>query len=133
MGGTTPHVVAFCCQNAVTDDLSLTAEARLAYEPEVRVAFLPCSSKVETLGIIKAFEAGAEGVLVFGCDGSHCRMTDGNKRARRIVNHTKKLLAETGIEPTRLSMFTIESGECASFHEAALAMTRRIASLSEAS
>jgi len=126
-----PHVVGFCCQNAVIDDPTLKAAERLDYEPEVRVVFVPCSSKVETLSIIKAFEAGAEGVFVFGCDGTHCRMTDGNKRAQRTVNYAKSLLSQAGMDEARLDMFTVESGEWKNFREAAAYMSERVASFAD--
>ena len=133
MDGHTPHVVGFCCQNAVKDDPTLKVTERLDYEPEVRVVLVPCSSKVETLSIIKAFEAGADGVFVFGCDGTHCRMTDGNKRAQRVVNYAKSLIAQAGIDEECLSMFTIESGEWKNFREAAAFMAKKVASLSQGS
>jgi F420-non-reducing hydrogenase iron-sulfur subunit len=41
------------------------------------------------------------------------------------VNYTKKLLAETGLEPERLEMFFLSSAEGVRFAEIATEMTER--------
>jgi len=41
------------------------------------------------------------------------------------VNYTKKLLAETGLEPERLEMYFLSSAEGARFAEIATEMTER--------
>lgn len=124
----TPSIIAFCCQNALSAEKELLGQGRLSFEPEVRIVTLPCSSKVDSLAIVKAFEAGVGGVFVLGCTGDACRMTDGNSRAARIVSYTQKLLAETGIDPTRLAMFSLEKDGFKNFAEAAEAMAKRLGS-----
>ncbi|MDB9822368.1 hydrogenase iron-sulfur subunit, partial [Deltaproteobacteria bacterium] len=81
---------------------------------------------VETLGIIKAFESGIDGVFVLGCKGNTCRLLDGNLRAQRTVNYTKKILSEIDIEMNRLSMVQIGTPEFKDFNHVARYMTELI-------
>lgn len=90
---------------------------------------LPCSSKVGTLAIIKAFEAGADGIFVLGCPDGKCHLLGGNQRARKIVNYTRRLLDEIGIESSRLEMFQLGTPEWQHLDQVAQAMTKRIESL----
>jgi len=115
----------FCCKNALKDKLS--KELCSNYEPEIFISTLPCSSKVETLAIIKAFESGADGVFVMGCAEGLCQLIDGNARAKRIVNHTKKLLVEIGINPDCLEM--IVPGPDDNFDIVAKNITKKISAL----
>ncbi|GAI53191.1 unnamed protein product, partial [marine sediment metagenome] len=48
------------------------------------------------LHILKAFEKGAAGVLVMGCQEGACRHLTGNIRAKERVNYAKDLLEELG-------------------------------------
>jgi F420-non-reducing hydrogenase iron-sulfur subunit len=126
------RILGFCCQNAIAGEGDLAGEGRMSFEPTVKIVQIPCSSKVDTLPIIKAFEAGADGVFVLGCPDQACHLLDGNLRARKVVNHTKRLLGEIGIESSRLEMFQLGTPEWEHFEQVAEAMTERIESLGKA-
>ena len=98
-------------------------------EPAVKIVVLPCSSKIETLGIIKAFESGIDGIFVLGCPDEKCHLLGGNYRARKVVKYTKKLLEEIGIESGRLEMFQLGTPECQNFDQAVRSMNEIIESL----
>ena len=95
-------IIGFCCQNAVSGEEDLAEKGRMSFEPTVKIITLPCSSKADTLGIIKAFERGADGIFVIGCPEDRCHLLGGNERARKIVNYTKRLLDEIEIGSDRL-------------------------------
>ncbi len=123
------RIIGFCCRNALDGEKGLAGRGRVAFEPTIKIVSLPCSSKVETLGIIKALESGADGVFVLGCPEGKCRLLDGNYRAQKIVNYTKRLLDEIGIESCRLEMFQLGTSECQTLDQVAQAMISRIESL----
>ena len=54
-----------------------------------------------------------------------CHFLEGNRRAKRWVHYTKRLLQEIGIEPERLEMFNMSSSMATSFVGAVEEMTRR--------
>ena len=128
------RIVGFCCKNALISlggQLDLTGDERLSLEPVIKIVQLPCSSKVETLGIIKAFESGADAIFVLGCPDEKCHLLDGNYRALKVINYTKGLLNEIGIESFRLDMFQHGTPEGQHFNQIIDTMTDRIETLSD--
>ncbi len=123
------RIIGFCCQNAISEEQDLAGEGKTSFEPEIKIVALPCSSKVETLAIIKAFESGVDGIFVLGCPEEQCHLLDGNRRAQRIVKYTKGLLKEVGIESSRLEMFQLGTPEWEHFDKVAQTMIQRIESL----
>ena len=122
-------IIGFCCQNALNSldqEQDLTGRGRFSFEPAVQVVQVPCSSKVETLGIIKAFESGVDGIFVLACAEDKCHLLGANRRARKIVNYTKELLQEIGIESRCLKMFQLGTSECRHFDQIVNTMTERI-------
>ena len=95
------NITAFCCQNA----LYTQAEAATISRPRVagvQIIEVPCSGKIDAIYLLKAFEKGADGVVVVACDPKQCTTIEGCKRLGKRVERTKKLLAEAGWEPERL-------------------------------
>ena len=127
------RIIGFCCKNAIESDPVLIERGWHAFEPEIKLITVPCSSKVETLGIIKAFESGIDGLFVLGCKENSCRLLDGNSRAQRTVNYTKKILSEIEIETDRLSMIQLGASDFKDFNHIARYMIERIKSLGEVS
>ena len=126
------RIIGFCCQNALSGEQGLAGKERVAFEPTIKIVSLPCSSKVETLAIMKGFESGADGIFVLGCLDGKCHLLGGNHRARKIVNYTKRLLDDIGINSSRLEMFQLGTPEWQSFDEVVQAMAERIESLGKA-
>ena len=61
-----PQIVAFCCHYCAYAAADLAGSMRLEYPPSVKVIELPCSGKLDVLYVLKAFEDGADGVMVAG-------------------------------------------------------------------
>ncbi len=59
------------------------------------------------LHILKAFEKGAKGVLVLGCEDGACHHLTGNTRAKERVKCSEMLLKEAGIDSGRVRMFNL--------------------------
>jgi coenzyme F420-reducing hydrogenase delta subunit len=58
----------------------------------------------------KAFEKGADGVIVAGCLKEQCHYIDGNLKAERRIEVAKKALDVLGIGGDRLEMLFCSSG-----------------------
>ncbi len=126
-------MIGFCCKNAIASDPVLAEKGWHAFEPEIKIISVPCSSKVETLSIIKAFEAGNDGIFVLGCKEKTCRLLDGNERAQRMVNYTRKLLSEINLETDRLTMVRLGTSEFKDFNQVARHMIDLIRPLGKVS
>jgi coenzyme F420-reducing hydrogenase delta subunit len=127
------RIIGFCCRNAFESDPILVEKGWHAYEPEITILSVPCSSKVETLSIIKAFESGVDGIFVLGCKKNTCRFLDGNLRAQRTIDYTKKLLSEIDIDTNRLFMVQLGSDEFKDFEHVAHHINELIRSLGKVS
>ncbi len=102
---------------------------RLQYPTNIRVIQLPCSGRVDILHLLKAFEDGADGVYVAGCLEGDCHYLTGNYKARRKVDYVKGVLEQLGLEPERLEMYNMSSGEGPKFAQYAGEFTERIRKL----
>ena len=61
-----PQIIAFCCHYCAYAAADLAGSLRLQYPPNLKVIRLPCTGKLDTLHVLKAFEEGADGVMVAG-------------------------------------------------------------------
>jgi F420-non-reducing hydrogenase iron-sulfur subunit len=61
-----PEIVAFCCHYCAYAAADLAGSMRLEYPTSIKVIELPCSGKLDVTYVIRAFEDGADGVLVAG-------------------------------------------------------------------
>jgi coenzyme F420-reducing hydrogenase delta subunit len=60
---------------------------------------------------MKAFEQGADGVLIAGCLEGGCHFIEGNLCAKRRVNAAREILTEIGLEAERLRMVNVSAAE----------------------
>jgi coenzyme F420-reducing hydrogenase delta subunit len=61
-----PEIVAFCCHYCAYAAADLAGSMRLDYPQSIKVIELPCSGKLDVLYVLRAFEDGADGVIVAG-------------------------------------------------------------------
>jgi coenzyme F420-reducing hydrogenase delta subunit len=61
-----PEIAAFCCHYCAYAAADLAGSMRLEYPTSIKVIELPCSGKLDVTYVLRAFEDGADGVLVAG-------------------------------------------------------------------
>ena len=61
-----PIIVAFACHYCAYTAADMAGTQRLTYPANVKIVKVPCTGKVDVLYLLKAFERGADGVLVAG-------------------------------------------------------------------
>ncbi len=76
---------------------------------------LPCTGRIEEAILLKAFENGADGVLVIGCLEGDCHYLAGNIRARARVQRVATILESIGFGGSRVRMANLSAGEGAKF------------------
>ena len=67
-----PLIVAFCCNWCSYAGADLAGSNRLAYPAEVKIIRVPCSCRVNPMFILRAFQRGADGVIICGCHPGDC-------------------------------------------------------------
>jgi len=71
------------------------------------VNIVPCSGRVGIIDLMRAFENGADGVLVLGCLEDQCYHQNGSLFAKRRVAYVQSLLKEIGIDEKRIEMYNL--------------------------
>lgn len=104
-----PKILAFCCHYCAYAAADLAGTMRIQYPPNVRIVRTPCTGRLETEYFLKAFENGADGVLVAGCLEGGCHFTNGNLYARKRVDSMRQMLEEMGLEKERLRMVNVSA------------------------
>jgi coenzyme F420-reducing hydrogenase delta subunit len=61
-----PEIVAFCCHYCAYAAADLAGSMRLEYPTSIKLIELPCAGKIDVLYVLRAFEDGADGVMVAG-------------------------------------------------------------------
>jgi F420-non-reducing hydrogenase iron-sulfur subunit len=104
-----PLIIAFCCQYCSYSAADLAGSMRLQYPTNVRIIRTPCTGRLEVEFFLKAFERGADGILVAGCLEGGCHFTEGNLLAKGRVGYTRTFLSESGLEPERIRMINVSA------------------------
>ena len=110
-----PKIVGFLCNWCSYRGADLAGTSRMKSAPNVRPIRVMCSGRVEPTFILKAFEAGADGVLVLGCHPGDCHYAEGNYKAARRIPLLKRMLEQFGIEDERVRLDWVSASEGASF------------------
>lgn len=127
-----PNLLAFCCNYCAYRAADLAGTSRMQYPLNVKIIRLPCTGKVDITYLLRAFERGADGVIVAGCLKGGCHFVEGNLRAEQRVKFTKELLSAIGFNGERLEMFFLSSSMAPRFVEIVNEMTERIRKLGPA-
>ena len=113
----TPRMVGIVCNWCTYTGADLAGTSRLKYEPAVRMVRVPCTGRIDFHLILKAFETGADGVIVSGCHPNDCHYNAGNFHARRRFAAFRELLGFLGIDQRRLQFFWVSAAEGAKWRD----------------
>ena len=108
-----PKITVFHCINSFNDADSLPDINSVM--ADLQFVSMACSSMVKDVFLLRAFEAGADGVIVLVCPEGQCRYVEGNIRANKRVTWVKNLLDEIGLDGRRLSLFNISATDADTF------------------
>ena len=111
----TPTIVAFCCNWCSYAGADLAGSSRLSYPANVKIIRIPCSCRLNPLFVLRAFQRGAEGVILCGCHPGDCHYTTGNYYARRRMTMLFSMLNYLGIDSRRTRVEWVSAAEGAKF------------------
>ncbi len=115
-----PFVVLFTCFHHTT-----TKTGKDFPENVIHIE-LPCSNRISTIDLLKAFEHGAAGVIVVSCQEGECRYLEGNSRIKERVNYVKGMLKEIGFEESRIELYELDSPSGERWLDIANSMLERV-------
>jgi F420-non-reducing hydrogenase iron-sulfur subunit len=106
-----PVILVFTCNWCSYRAADLAGTARVKYPPNVRLVRLMCSGRLDPLFVLKAFESGADGVVMTGCWPEDCHYRIQNVKALRRFELLKRVLVGMGIEPERFQRVYASAAE----------------------
>jgi heterodisulfide reductase subunit A len=110
-------IIAFACHWCALGAVDNAGVSRFEYPSNIRIIRVMCSGRVDPKFILRAFELGAAGVLVAGCEVPTCHYITGNFYTEKKVYLTKKLLELAGINKNRLRLEWLSAAQGARFAE----------------
>jgi len=124
-----PRIIGFLCNWCSYTGADLAGVSRIKSAPNVRVVRTMCSGRVDPAFVLKAFQLGADGVIVMGCHPGDCHYQEGNFKTARRIPFLKGLLQGFGIDPRRLRLEWVSASEGDRFARVVNEMTDQIRAL----
>ena len=121
-----PKIVGFMCSWCAYRGADLAGTSRMKTAPNMRVVRVMCSGRVDPQLVVKAFQLGADGVLILGCHPGDCHYAKGNYKAARRISLLKKMMAQFGTEDERIRLDWVSASEGARFKKIVNEMTERL-------
>ena len=122
-------IVAFCCNWCSYAGADLAGSSRLSYPADVKIIRVPCSCRVNPMFILRAFEKGADGVIMCGCHPGDCHYSTGNYYARRRMTLLFSMLDYIGVENGRTRVEWVSAAEGVKFSQTMNEFVEKIHSL----
>ena len=124
-----PRIIGFLCNWCAFAGADLAGTTRTAYPSNIRIIRVPCSGRVDPLLVLKAFQQGADAVMIAGCHPGDCHYVQGNYYARRRFALLRQFLDYLGIEKERLRLEWVSASEGRKFARLVKEMTEEVARL----
>ncbi len=112
-----PKIVAFVCNWCTYAGADLTGTSRIKYAPNVKIIRFPCTGRIDFMLLMKAFQNGADGIIVSGCHPNDCHYSTGNFHARRRWMTFRELMDYMGIDTERITFSWVSAAEGAKWAE----------------
>ncbi|UCE58809.1 MAG: hydrogenase iron-sulfur subunit [Phycisphaerales bacterium] len=106
-----PNIVVFACNWCSYAGADTAGVSRIQHQPHFRMIRVMCSGRIQPGFVLRAFEKGADGVLVSGCHFGDCHYIFGNERAVEQFEKTKNVVRLLGLEEERLRLEWISAAE----------------------
>ncbi len=106
-----PTIIGFLCNWCSYAGADLAGGSRKQYAANVLPIRVMCSGTVSSHHIVKAFQMGADGVIVTGCHIGECHYLKGNYMTAKRIPVVKELLGFIGISPDRLMLDWVSASE----------------------
>ncbi|MBM4451579.1 MAG: hydrogenase iron-sulfur subunit, partial [Chloroflexi bacterium] len=99
-----PDVLVFACNWDGWSCLEAASYMELSYPASVKVVRVRCLSRLHAGLILKAFELGAEGVMLLGCEPGKCHFESDSKCVLAEYEKARQMLELLGMPKERLAL-----------------------------
>lgn len=108
-------IVVFACNWDGFSCLEAAAQAGLSYPASVKVIRVSCLSRVHFGLMLKAFELGADGVMLLGCEPGNCHFDIDATCVLQEYEKAQELMRLLGLGEQRLSLARLAPGDGSGF------------------
>jgi F420-non-reducing hydrogenase iron-sulfur subunit len=115
MNNTGANIVVFACNWDGLSCIEAAAQKGLSYPASVKIVRVSCLSRVHSGLILKAFELGANGVMLLGCHPGGCHFEIDADLIEREYEKTRNILGLLGLQKERLTLIRLPGGDGAGF------------------
>ena len=115
MSKATSNIVVFTCNWDGLSCIEAAAQAGLHYPASVRIVRVSCLSRVHQGLMLKAFELGAEGVMLLGCKPDNCQFNADTDYITREYEKARMILKLLGLGEDRLIIYHAARGDGSGF------------------
>jgi F420-non-reducing hydrogenase iron-sulfur subunit len=109
--GFEPRLVAFLCNWCSYAGSDKAGASQLSQPAGLRTVRFMCTGRMDPQFVVKAFDEGADGVLILGCHPGDCHYKEQNFRAIQRHRLLVRLLESTGIPAERCQMEFVSAAE----------------------
>ena len=109
------NVVVFACNWDGLSSVEAVAQAGLSYPASVKVVRVSCLSRLHQGLILKAFELGADGVMLLGCEPGKCQFDIDTALIMQECEKARKLMGLLGLREERLVLAHVPRGDGSHF------------------
>jgi len=105
-----PNIVGFVCNWSAYTGVEMAGVNRKEYPASVKLVKVMCLGRLHLGLILKAFELGADGVMMLGCPPEDCHYESGIAMAKELFTQARKVLNLLGIDQKRLAFVEVPLG-----------------------
>lgn len=109
------NVVVFACNWDGLSSVEAVAQAGLSYPASVKVVRVSCLSRLHQGLILKAFELGADGVMLLGCEPGKCQFDIDTALIMQECEKARKLMGLLGLREEKLVLAHVPRGDGSHF------------------
>ena len=115
MNNQVSNIVVFACNWDGLSCVEAAAQRGLCYPASVKVVRVSCLSRVHSGLILKAFELGADGVMLLGCKPGNCHFEIEAGLITQEYEKTRSILGLLGLREERLALARLPRGDGSGF------------------
>lgn len=119
-------ILGFVCHWCALGGVDMAGVSRLQYPTNGRLIRVMCSARVSTKLIERAYELGAAGVLVAGCEFPTCHYITGNYACETRIEKARKKLKKKGYDPDKLELTWCSAADGPKFANVMRSMAKRL-------
>jgi F420-non-reducing hydrogenase iron-sulfur subunit len=127
--GFEPKILGFLCNWCAYAGADLAGGSRIQYPPNLHVARVMCTGRIDPALIVEALLQGIDGVMVLGCHPGDCHYSAGNLQAQDRIGHLRQVFEGVGLNPKRFHLDWVSASEGARFSAIVNTFTEQIKEL----